>query len=238
MNVAGGVHGQAVDVLAILAGGPDVSEVREDDLAVVIIRVTNQFRLTGAGRALQAGQEQQPDRDGSRHGCHSSVSVRAEGRKSTGGEGQRVRLADGTRGVPATMEIKGRRKSTDATAWDTPSELGDNHGRHGSLNHRKTGSRRLTRGLGFIVPERLAVLKQAVREFRIAATTLDRIGVDAKCAVRALARPWRFKLTPIQRVGLARARPVLGKRRARNVADLSVARNEPSVHEGARRLSR
>ena len=62
VNVAGRVHGQAVDVLAILVGGPDVTQVGEGDLAVVIIGIANQLRLAGAGRALQAGQEHQPER--------------------------------------------------------------------------------------------------------------------------------------------------------------------------------
>ena len=52
----------------------------EGDLAVMIIRVTNQLRLAGGGRALQAGQKHQPDVDGSCHGSHSRIRcIRAPG---------------------------------------------------------------------------------------------------------------------------------------------------------------
>ena len=41
--------GEADDLRAVLAGGPDVAQVAEGDLAVVVVRRANQLRLTCAG---------------------------------------------------------------------------------------------------------------------------------------------------------------------------------------------
>ena len=45
VDVARLVDGQALDVLAVLVGGPDVAQVAERDLAVVVVGITHQLRL-------------------------------------------------------------------------------------------------------------------------------------------------------------------------------------------------
>ena len=45
VNIARPVHGQALNILAILVGGPDVSEIAEDNPTVVIMRIAHQPRF-------------------------------------------------------------------------------------------------------------------------------------------------------------------------------------------------
>ncbi len=45
INIARAIDGQALDVLAVFIGGPDVSEIAEDDAAVVIMRIAHQPRF-------------------------------------------------------------------------------------------------------------------------------------------------------------------------------------------------
>ena len=59
IDVAGLVHRQPLDVLAVLVGGPDVAKVSERHLAGMVVGIAHQPRLAGRGEALNAEQEGQ-----------------------------------------------------------------------------------------------------------------------------------------------------------------------------------
>ncbi len=50
VNVARSIDSQALDVLAVFVGGPDVAEIAEDDAAVVVMRIANEPRFAAKRR--------------------------------------------------------------------------------------------------------------------------------------------------------------------------------------------
>ena len=45
VNVAGAMDSHSLDILPVLVRGPDVSQIGEDDPALVIVRIAHEFGL-------------------------------------------------------------------------------------------------------------------------------------------------------------------------------------------------
>ena len=62
IDVARFVHGQALDVLAVLISGPDVAEIAEDDAPGVVMRITHQPRFAAQRQRKHAKNKNDHER--------------------------------------------------------------------------------------------------------------------------------------------------------------------------------
>src|SRR5207302_1924323 len=81
MHVAGAVDGEALRVGAVLVDEPEIAEVAEDDLAVVVIGMVREFDIHGLGRCGK-----QADQQGERP-CPAAVGVAKHASVSQGNGG-------------------------------------------------------------------------------------------------------------------------------------------------------
>jgi hypothetical protein len=70
INIAGAVYSQTLDVLAVLVSSPNVSEVSEDDSAVVIMRIAHEARF--ASKCRDCSDEKQSGSEESDSSFHGS----------------------------------------------------------------------------------------------------------------------------------------------------------------------